>query len=306
MSTQFSPDPRASLISNRTVAQSILSEWKDDRLEPEDKRTRRFGYNPALQLQMDPIHSGLQMRSIEAGRLILFETSPISRQNKSVDKDDRDPPAVMMELLAGEGLGAVFHQNHAMGFRELLPLRGKSDDEALDLFYLVHPPLFECVDHGIIPKCIYELDVCVTCRMAVLKTMQGLPQEAAPLLAVLRESVSVAYSYIASEWRKYTAEVAGTKAGTNRNIALGALTDDHLFFMQQLHGRTPDDMELAKIAANAEAQARVMETHMDRQSAQIADAIREGRGDNSEIVALRQQMERMEKFITELQNKPSE
>jgi len=264
------------LLSSNTIAESIRREEKDRRQEPEDMRSRRFGYNPAMKMSMDPVHSGLQTREVPAGCLVLFETGPVSRQKHSVDKDDRTPPNEIVDFLAGEGLGNLYHQFSGMGFRELLPLRGMTDDQALRLFYAVHPPLVEAVQRNLIPKCIYEMDVCITCRYNLLLKLsqpeffQRIPEAARSTFTLVKESVTVGRAHMAGIWRTAVSEVAGVKAGTNRRMALGAITEDHMFFMRHLHERTPDDMELAKIAANAEAQANVMTMALAEQSKMLA------------------------------------
>jgi len=299
-------DPGLShLISTGTIAQSILNpvDQGDRRMQPEDMRTRRFGYNPGWKMQMDPTLSGLQRTLIDAGVLLLFETSPVSRQNPSVDKDDRTPPNIITEFLAGHGLGNVLFQNAELGFRELLPIRGKGNQEAASLFYVVHPTLKECVEHKVIPACLYpEQDVCMTCRAGFFKTL-NVNSTAGELLKVLKESVSVGRAEMATRWGTNVSEVASTRAGVNRDIALGTLTDDHTYMMKQLHARTPEDMELAKIAAQSDAQARVMEEQFQRQAKTMADAIREGRGDDSAVKAMQDRMDQMAKQIELLTKK---
>lgn len=147
-------------LSSNTIAQSILSEQRDRRLEPEDLRTRRFGYNPGFKMELDPVWSGLQTSGIPAGCLILWETSPVSRAKHSVDKDDKTPPNEIVDFLAGEGLGHVYQRFADKGFRELLPLRGFNDAKAVGLFASVHPRLRECYEQGIIEPCIYGPKEC--------------------------------------------------------------------------------------------------------------------------------------------------
>lgn len=293
------------LISTGSIARSILNpgDLGDRRMQPEDMRTRRFGYNPGWKMQMDPVLSGLQTNLIQPGVLLLFETSPISRQNPSVDKDDRTPPNILTELLAGHALGNVAFQNEALGFRELLPIRGKGNQEAVSLFYHVHPTLQECVEHKVIPPCLYpEQDVCMTCRAGFFKTL-NVNSVAGEVLKVLKESVSVGRSEMAVRWGTNVSEVASTRAGVNRDIALGALTDDHTFMMKQLHARTPEDMELAKIAAQSDAQARVMEEQFQRQADRMAEAIKGGRAEESAVKKMQDQMDQMAKKIEQLTKK---
>lgn len=147
-------------LSDNTIARSILSEQRDRRLEPEDLRTRRFGYNPGFRMEMDPVWSSLQNRLIPAGCLILFETSPVSRAKHSVDKDDKTPPNEIVDFLAGEGLRHVYQHFSGMGFRELLPLRGFNDSKAVGLFSTIHPRLRECYEREIIEPCVYGPKEC--------------------------------------------------------------------------------------------------------------------------------------------------
>lgn len=142
-------------LSNKTIAQSILSEQRDRRLEPEDLRTRRFGYNPGFKMEMDQVWSSLQTRLVPAGCLVLFETAKVSRAKHSVDKDDKTPPNEFVDFLAGEGLGHVYQHFSGKGFRELLPLRGFEDLKAVNFFSAVHPRLRDCYEQSIIEPCIY-------------------------------------------------------------------------------------------------------------------------------------------------------
>lgn len=168
MSTNFDEIDQ-SLLSSNTVASGVLAELQQ-RTAPEDYRTRRFGYNPGFLMQMDPVHSGLQLSLIIPGVLHLFETGPKSKQNWSVDALDNSPPDVMGEFLAGEGCGNVATQNSHMGWREVLSLRGMNNQDALTAFGRIHPRLSQIhSQRNIIPPCPYELDVCMTCRLAWLE-----------------------------------------------------------------------------------------------------------------------------------------
>jgi hypothetical protein len=297
------PRTNSALLSANTTAQSILSEHRDRRYEAEDLRERRFGYNPGFIMEMDPIHSGLQLSVIEPGKLILFETGPISRQNLSVDKDDRTPPDKMSELLAGEGLMHVYQQNAQMGFRELRPLRGLSNERAVDLFSMVHPPLNECVQAGVIPECIYGLESCITCRFNFLQKLKAetLPGPVSKLFDILKESVTVGRAKMAADWRTWVGEVAGVEAGTNRRMALGELSDGHLYFMRQLHERTPREHELDKIKANAEAQANVMEDALGKMTQTLGQSLQQQTVSVDERAAMEERMRLMEEQIARMQ-----
>lgn len=110
----------------------------------------------------------------------------------------------------------------------------------------------------------------------------------------------MARAVMASWWRTWTGEVAGVKQGTNRRLALGNLTDDHLYFMYQLHERTPEDKELAKIAANAEAQARIMEQALSKQAETLAAAVRGGGASDAILAAQGERMRLLEEQIASL------
>lgn len=142
----------------------------------------------------------------------------------------------------------------------------------------------------------------MTCRAGFFKTL-NVNSAAGELLKVLQESVSVGRAEMAVRWGTNVSEVASTRAGVNRDIALGALTEDHMFMMKQLHARTPEDMELAKIAAQSDAQAKVMEEQFQRQTAIMAQAMKEGRGEDPAVKEMRDQMAQMQKQIELLTKK---
>lgn len=304
-------------LSSNTIAQSILSEQRDRRLEPEDLRTRRFAYNPGFRMEMDSVWSSLQNRLIPAGCLILFETSPVSRAKHSVDKDDKTPPNEIVDFLAGDGLRNVYQQYSGMGFRELLPLRGFTDSKAVGLFAAVHPRLRDCYEQGIIEPCVYgptecgcdnrgECDyctyVCITCRFNFLEKLRlRISPALKPLFDLVNESVTVGRATMASMWNVIVGEVAAAQSpGTNARGVLANITEDHMFIMRQLHQRTPSEMELAKISMNAKAQADVMKFAMAEQAQILAAAMNNSRADDTEKAQMAERLRLMEEKIAQL------
>lgn len=310
------------LISSNTINQSILGEGRDRRLEPEDMRSRRFGYNPGLIMPADPVWSGLQTQEVPRGVLVLFETANVSRQRHSVDKDDRTPPNEFVDFLAGEGLGNVFHIYGSKGFRELRPLRGFSDSRAVNLFHSIHPRWRDCVEMQAIAPCPYgptecfcdnrgECEyctyVCVTCRQNFLKTLKTVPDAARGLLTLVKESVTIARAEMFTVWRGAIGEVASWNGGKSVEMALKQLTDDHLFFMRQLHERTPQDQDLARYELQAKAQAAQQE-QMLRQNAELISASLQNRGnqaETAETAELRARLETMEALVNRLTAPPA-
>lgn len=305
------PGIPAGILNSKTIAQSILSEQRDRRLEPEDLRSRRFGYNPGYRMEMDPVWSGLQAREIPAGCLLLFETSPVSRAKHSVDKDDKTPPNEIVDFLAGEGLNNIALQYSRMGFREIVPLRTLSDEKAVTLFSLVHPRLRECYERGIIVPCMYgpkECEcqeqgvcgyctyVCVTCRFNSLQKL-GIPEPAKSTFDVVKESVTVCRMGMQATWNTIVGEVAAAQTpGTNARGVLANMTEDHMFLMRHLHQRTPSDNELARV----DAQNKATEIALARQSESIASALRSGNQSEAEKRATNERMKAMEDQIERL------
>jgi hypothetical protein len=267
MSTEtqhFQQPQRPGLIRTGTIARSIAEEWKTRRVTPEDLRTRRFGYNPGFNMVMDSVHTGLQNSLIEPGVLILFESGNISRQNWDVDPESNKPPDQTVELQAGEGLGNIYIQNAHMGWREVRPLRGMTDEEASEIFYTAHPPLVELVQNKLIEPCRYNLEVCITCRKNALNALAGgLPGVAKDTHAVLTESVTVGHAYMASQWSAWIGEIAESGNVNRSRMALTQLQEGHFFFMRQLHQETPSDRELTRMRLQNEAQADVLREAMN-------------------------------------------
>lgn len=305
------------LLSNRTIAQSITGEGRDRRLEPEDMRARRFGYNPGLIMPADPIWSGLQTQVVPRGVLVLFETATVSRQKHSVDKDDRTPPNEYIDFLAGEGLGNVFHQYGAKGFREIRPLRGNSDVQAATLFNVIHPRWRDCVEFGVIEPCMYgpkeclcdnqgECEyctyVCITCRSNALSKLTAVPDAARGLLSIVRESVALGRAEMFNTWRTAVGEVASWNGGKSVEMALKQLTEDHLFFMRQLHQRTPQDQDLARYELQQKAQAEQQQAMLNQQRELITASlkIRGASQDNAETAELKARLADLEGMVKRL------
>lgn len=292
----------SNLLNANTVASSIQREWRDMRAVPEDLRTRRFGYNPGFQMQMDPVISGLQKTMIDAGVLILFESGPVRRQNMSVDPEDNAPPDRDAELLAGEGLGAIYQQNAHMGWREVLPLRGLGNEEAVDIFYYAHPPLSECVQNRLIEPCPYSLEVCITCRQNAIRALKGnVPLKAAPTLEVLEESVAVGRSYMLAQWNAWVGELAESQGVNRPRMALGQLQEGHFFFMRQLHERTPSDKDLYRLRMQSEMNADVLKEALAQQQDFLAAMFRNQEANNPVVLQMQQQITQLQNTLLQLQ-----
>jgi len=258
------------LLSSNTVNRTIMSEYRDKRMLPPDMRTRRFGYNPGFVMVQDPVLSGLQQSFIPPGMLILFETAPVSRQNYSVDPFDNSPPDITTDLLAGDGFHAVNVLYQEMGWREIESLRGLPDERAVQLFYMVHPPLVELRERELIEECPYNLDVCITCRKKHLDSLKSPSVSVAQTLRELRESVTVGRTYMAAQWRRWVGEIATTTSAHGQDRpGLRELADGHLYFMRQLHERTPTNNELARMAIQSDAQVKMMREAMEGMFAQM-------------------------------------
>lgn len=312
----YTPPPSHPLVNSNTTARSIMSEQSDRRLIPEDLRTRRFGYNPGFWWSADPVNTGLQVSLVEAGVAILFETGPVKRQRHSVDPNDRSPLDIDAELLAGEGLNTLIYQRAHMGAVELLPLRGKTDMQAGSAFAVVHPSLAECVENKLIPKCPYapldlpewERHVCISCRLLALEAIKdNLPEALLPLFSVVRQSNSTGQLYMQTEWNKWVSEVASTKAGVVTGRQLGALNENHMRFMRQLHERTPNEQELARIAMQTEGNASALRESMALFAEQIAARMpQQDPNAAQELVVLRAQMANMQEQFNELMKRATQ
>lgn len=279
-------DPRFAGLADASASihDSIVNE--DTRFgEVEDMRAMRFGYNPGWKMVMDPTITGRQLQRLEPGQLLRFQTTPISRQNPSVDAMDNKPPSIMSELLAGEAFYATYEQHNKLGFREITPLRGKEYFAALRAFYQVHKPLAEYAGQTfgdgeqavVIKPCPNreDTDVCITCRLVILQAMKkagGLDALQTAMVDILIDGIGQARREMKTQWDGWVSEVGGRKAGTSK-AGLEALRGNHFFFMKQLHERSPEEAELVKIGLSAQVQAESLERALAIQGERFAQVI---------------------------------
>lgn len=293
--------PSRGLLSRGTTARTIRAEWRDQRVEPEDWRTRRFGYNPGFLMMMDSVHTGLQTSLIEPGLLILFESGPVKRQNWDVDPESNKAPDREAELLAGEGLTNISMQYREMGWREILPLRGLEDEAAEELFYYAHPPLEECVRMNLIEPCLYGLSVCITCRKNALQALSGkLPFQAIDTHKVVTESVTVGERYMRAQWNIFRGELIESTSSNRGRATIGKLEEGHLFFMRQLHERTPADLELHRIQQSNAMQADVLDKSLAQQRELMSQMFNAATTrEDPRVAELQQQISRLEKLMAD-------
>jgi hypothetical protein len=309
---------RAGLLSLNTIRQSQALTDKDKNLEPEDMRTRRFGYQPGFPLmEMHPRECGQQLGRIEPGVLTLFDLFSLKLQNPSVDASDPSGPVIDGESLPGHQVRNLMMQYREFGFRELLALRGMDNVAAVDLFFEAHPPLSFAVDQGIAAPCMYEgedvdektgqREVCITCRRDLVDALlkSGPTDAVKALLLQLRECIQVGRAHMASEWAKVKSEL-NTKPNPGMAPTLGSLKDDHYFFMRQLHERTPQALEMEK-----SRQATIDTANIFKQAiGQQTDALGKAAAENAALAAMQQQMaaqeRRFEEFKAQMAAKSSE
>ncbi len=303
---RISPD-RAGLLSSSTVRQSQALTEKDRSLEPEDDRTRRFGYQPATRyMEMSAVLCGQTTGRVEPGVLTLFESFWHKAQNPSVDAADPSGPAIDKESLPGYHVANLLMQYREFGFRELRVLRGMSNVDAVDLFFEAHPPLHFAAEQGIMRQCIYDgedvnpetgrREVCITCRRdmidTLLKSEPTKPVKA--LLIELRDSIRVGRAHMASEWAKVLSEL-NTKPNPGMAPTLGSLKDDHYYFMRQLHERTPEALEMEKSNQATIKTAEIFKQAIGQQTAAITEST-----ENAAIEQMRQQMANQQRQFEEL------
>lgn len=309
---------RAGLLSLGTMRQSQALTDKDKNLEPEDMRTRRFGYQPGFpNVEMHPRECGQQSGRIEPGTLTLFEMFPLKVQNMSVDASDPSGPCLDSESLPGHQVANLTMQYREFGFRELLALRGLDNVAAVDLFFEAHPPLGYAVEQGIMAPCMYDgedvdpktgrREVCITCRRDLVETLlkSGPSASVKELLLQLRESIRAGRAHMASEWAKVKSEL-NTKPNQGMAPTLGSLKDDHYPFMRQLHERTPEALEMEKSRQATLDTAKIFKQAIGDQTVALAGAAAE----SSALVEMQQQMadqeRRFEEFKAQMAAKSAE
>ena len=302
---EINPD-RAGLLSNASVRRSqALTETTD--LEPEDNRTRRFGYQPATKyMEMAAVLCGQTTGRVEPGVLTLFESFWHKAQNPSVDAADPSGPAIDKESLPGYHVANLLMQYKDFGFPgELRALRGMSNAEAVDLFFEAHPPLHFAAEQGIMSPCIYDgedvspdtgrREVCVTCRRNLVDTLlKSEPTEPVKvLLTELRDSIRIGRAHMASEWAKVLSEL-NTKPNPGMAPTLGSLKDDHYYFMRQLHERTPEAMEMEKSRQATLDTAKIFKAAIGDQTEAMKAA-----SENAALEEMRAQMAEQERRFDE-------
>lgn len=297
---------RAALLSQNTVRQSQALTEKDRSLEPEDDRTRRFGYQPAFpNIEMHARESGQHNGFVRPAWPVLFESFWHKGPNPSVDADDPSGPTIDIESLPGKQVANLIRQYGEFGFRELRTLRGLDDHEMVDIFFEAHPPLSFAVAQEIrrpdgrpFASCLYETEdvdpktgrreVCITCRRDLVDALLASePTDLVKaLLLELKESIRVGRSKMASEWAKVLSELQ-TKPNPGMAPTLGSLKDDHYYFMRQLHERTPAALEMEKSRQATIDTANIFKQAIGEQTAAITegtkdDAIAEMRAELAE------------------------
>lgn len=298
---------RAGLFAGNTVRQSQALTEKDRSQEPEDLRTRRFGYQPATKhMEMAAKLCGQTAGRVEPGVLTLFESFWHKDQNPSVDAADPSGPAIDKESLPGYHVSNLLMQYKDFGFRELRTLRGMSNADAVDLFFEAHPPLYFAAEQGIMRPCIYDgedlspvtgrREVCITCRRNLVDALLASePIEGVKALLIeLRDSIRVGRALMASEWAKVLSELQ-TKPNPGMAPTLGSLKDDHYYFMRQLHERTPEAMELEKSRQSAVETANIFKQAIGEQTEEMKSAAKD-----AELEAMRIRMAEQEQRFQEL------
>lgn len=321
----------ASLIDQNTIAQTTHAILPPD----QDPRTRRYGYNPGVRvMEVHPRDSGRQQSLIPAGVLVKFETTPMKGPNWSVDPQEQKPREVWIEggLLALDAVRNV-QMNYTgepdMGFRVLDPLTALTDRQSAIIFSTVHPsfiglrrnastatnnPASEmqaALGQGYDP-CPYDLPVCVSCRLAVLKQLDSyaiaeLVQQvdrqeridigaAQAVRDIIADGVAALERYYRSEFRGWVGEIDGRSKGSNRGLQ--SLSMGHVHIMEQLHELDPEHRQERLTASFAEAQATAMREAMQVQGEAIANALAGNR--STEVNALRQELAEMKQQFEQL------
>lgn len=273
---------RGSQLVNNNVLRSQMATLRDKRLIPEDTRIRRFAYQACMEHMSMPAHlSGQQSGQVPPGKLVLFETTPVTIQNLSVDKEEQAGPAIEGTLLAGTQIANLMTQYEEVGFMELLPLRGLEDPEAESLFDQAHPPLDFAVEQRLIQPCIYSLaggadqeydadpltgrrEVCGACRQQLITVLLNSEpsSEVAELLEVLRLSVDMGVGFFTGRWNGFKGEIRSGAPGPREAPRAKELNPGMLYIMRQVHGRTPEDLHMAEVTAGARASAAVVQQAM--------------------------------------------
>lgn len=302
------------LLNANTVKFSQALTDRDRNLEPEDMRTRRFGYQPAFQyIEMHPREGGQQTGRIEPGMLTLFETYALKLQNMSVDASDPSGPAVDGESLAGVQVANWVRQYGEFGFGEIVSLRGLSNADAVDLFFQAHPPLSFAVheeirrpDGSIFGPCIYEgedvdprtglREVCITCRRDLIDALLQMDPEPGvrDVLLDLKDKVRVGRLHMASDWSKVLSEL-NTAPTPNTAPTLGALREGHYYFMRQLHERTPEALALEKSRQATIDTANIFKQAIGQQTAALTE-----QAANTALEAVQLQMAEQQRQMDQL------
>lgn len=219
-----------------------------------DPRLPRYGYNPGVyQMAMDPRTSGLQERIIPGGVLLNFETGHIKEENyEGVLKKNARTQEILKEKTAAWFIRNVMNTygrggTKDKGFRELTPLMNLDPEEARYIFYSVHPT-FGMLGH----KCPYEMEVCPTCRLEMLKVPAN-TEVGEALRRVLIDSNTRYRSWAESTYASRLSEVERRHNGDPGMTTLKA--PEH-WLRRQLHLAKPADQQVDMAAKLADAQAK--------------------------------------------------
>lgn len=287
-------------IYDGTVAKSVGASGVRD----VDPRRRRYGYHPGIyRMEIEPIHSGQQLRVIPGGLLVPFRTATLKVENFDINV----PVDEYHKQVAQDFTAKYFIENckvnyYDMGFRELDPLTMlddaiREDDGQIKFenfinsphgyFNAVHPSFGE-IGH----ICPAGLRNCATCRAQLLGTEDDVPEfllerirqapdpELAENLRLVLLDSNVGYrESCRHKWSVVIGEYDGSQKG---KPGIRALDDSLHHIRKHLHETAP--MERAALAAAGFGQQVA-----DSQSAglkDLADAFRERPADNNSEVML--------------------
>jgi len=165
---------------------TIASSLKQSRPIGTDPRLRRFGFFPGLFIaEMESSVSGQQERIFPQGELIAFESADLEVSNFDIQKSNWTP--TKNENITAEWFISNVKKTYGQqGFVELDVLTTVSDDEAKNLFALVHPS-FSAVSH-VCPQGLTK--TCAACRIKLLEA-QTFEDETADKLRM-----QLLYSYV--------------------------------------------------------------------------------------------------------------
>lgn len=267
-----------------------------------DPRRRRYGYHPGIyRMEIEPSHSGQQLRVIPCGLLVPFRTATLKVENFDINVPiDEYHKQVAQDFTAKYFIENCKVNYYDEGFREIDPLTMLDDavreengqikfenfiNSPHGYFNAVHPSFGE-IGH----ICPAGLINCATCRVQLLGTEDNAPefllerirQSPDPELAentrlVLLDANTTYRESCRNKWAVIIGEYDGSQKG---EPGIRALDDSLHHIRKHLHETAPT--ERAALAAAgygdrvAESQAQGMK--------ELADAFRERPGDNNNEV----------------------